>query len=387
MNMNRLTRNTIFWLVGILSLTSCTEHVEPAIEISDTSITPESAFVEITKDQFQQAQMQMDTMEDYVFTRTVQATGMLAVPVKNQVKVSAYSGGYVTGIDLIPGQHVNKGQVLFVLENPEFIQVQQAYLEAKAQLAYLYDEYQRQQELVEEKIASQKKFLKAKSDYEVTLATAEGLKKRLQLLGISSDQLMPENLVSAITVRAPVAGYVTAVNASKGIFLNATDVAVELIDVDHLHLELSIFEKDILAIKKGQRIKFRVPEVSTDTFFGEVFLVGKSLDENSRIIHVHGHLDQQHTTANLLPGMFVDAEIMVESLKAASLPETAVVEADDKFYILVKEGQSDKAIRFVKREVEIGLKENGRVQIISANDYLRSKEILTVGAFHLIYTD
>lgn len=385
--MNQLTRNMVYWLAGVLSLTSCVEHAESAIELTDSTSASEAAFVEITNNQYQQAQMQMDTVEDYVFTKTIRATGILAVPVKNQVKVSTYSGGYVIYIDLLPGQRVNKGQVLFNLENPEFVQMQQEYLEASAQLAYLQADYQRQQELAEENIASQKNFLKAKGDYQVTVAKVEGLKKRLQLLGISVAQVAPDNLVSAIAIRAPITGYVTAVNASRGMFLNATDVAVELIDTDHMHLELSIFEKDVPAVKTGQKISFKVPEISEETFWGEVFLIGKSLDESSRIVHVHGHLDKGDMGDKFLPGMFVEAEVVVEELVADSLPETAVVEADDKYFVLIKEDQRENAIRFLKKEVRTGFRENGRIQLILPDDVLHDKEILTVGAFHLITPD
>src|SRR5690606_31542932 len=102
--------------------------------------------------------------------------------------------------------------------------------------------------------------LRAESEYHTTLARFEGLKKKLSQLNIIPDEITALSLKSTIAVYAPISGFITGVNAQNGSFLSPTDVAVSIINTDHLHLELNIFEKDVSRLKKGQSIRFRLPD-------------------------------------------------------------------------------------------------------------------------------
>ena len=79
--------------------------------------------------------------------------------------VSLTMGGVVKSTSLLPGESVGKGTVLATLENPEFITLQQTYLDSHAQAEYLEAEYRRQKALSAEQAASQKKFQQSKADY------------------------------------------------------------------------------------------------------------------------------------------------------------------------------------------------------------------------------
>ena len=74
-------------------------------------------------------------------------------------------GGTVHATTLLPGDYVKKGSVVVSLENPDFITLQQTYLDAHAQTEYLEAEYKRQQRLSEQEAASQKRFQQSKADY------------------------------------------------------------------------------------------------------------------------------------------------------------------------------------------------------------------------------
>ncbi|MFX6182913.1 efflux transporter periplasmic adaptor subunit, partial [Acinetobacter baumannii] len=75
------------------------------------------------------------------------ASGVLDVPPQQLLTVSSPYGGTLKSTDLLQGKPVVKGEVIAVLENPEFIQLQQDYLDYKSQLVYLKEELERQQEL------------------------------------------------------------------------------------------------------------------------------------------------------------------------------------------------------------------------------------------------
>ena len=62
--------------------------------------------------------------------------GVLVIPPQNFATVTLSMGGIVKELSLLPGTYVRKGTLLGVLENPDFIDLQQAYLDSRAQLEY-----------------------------------------------------------------------------------------------------------------------------------------------------------------------------------------------------------------------------------------------------------
>ncbi|GAB4241572.1 MAG: efflux RND transporter periplasmic adaptor subunit [Ekhidna sp.] len=241
---------------------------------------------------------------------TISITGYIDVPPENRAAISPYYGGFVKNIKVLPGQTVKRGETLFTLENPDYLKVQQDYLESKEQLDYLKADYERQKQLADEKITSTKNFKKAESDYKVMLARYQSLKEQLKLMELSVEEIESGRLFSSISIKAPISGSITTVNITKSAFADAKEVAVEIVNLEHIHLELEVFEKDALLIKEGQQISFKIPETGSQVYQGKVHLVGKSIDPKKRTIRVHGHIEEE--IEGLIPGMFVEAMIFVK---------------------------------------------------------------------------
>ena len=154
------------------------------------------------------------------------------------------------------------------------------------------------------------------------LAKYRGLKEQLRLMNVSITQLEIGKLVNTVPIYAPIGGFITKVNAVRSAYINATDVAVEIVNTDHIHLELQVFEKDAIHIKEDQKINFSIPESGTQVFAGEVHLVGKSVDSEMRTIDVHGHISDEDK-ARFIPGMYVQADIETSRVSATCLPASA----------------------------------------------------------------
>ncbi len=242
---------------------------------------------------------------------TISVTGFIDVPPENRATISPYYGGFVRHINVLPGQNVKKGEVLFTLQNPEYLHVQQAYLESKEQIDYLKEEYERQEILAFEKIASTKNYKKSESDYKVMLARYQSLKEQVKVMGISIANLESGKLTSTIDIVSTIQGNVTNMSITKGAFVDAQSIAVTIVNMDHIHLELDVFERDVLNIKVGQQLVFNIPESSTQDFQGKVYLVSKLIDPKKRTAQVHGHITESDNL-NFVLGMFVEARIMVE---------------------------------------------------------------------------
>ena len=336
----------------------------------------------ISQSQFTSEGMQLGKLEEQPFGQTIKTSGTIDVPPKNKAIISTFIGGYITKTPLLVGDKVTKGQVLVSLQNPEFVEIQQNYLEIVEQLNYLKSEFNRQQTLYNENITSQKNFLKSESTYKSSLAQYNGLRKKLEMLNINPSLVEQGNITSTINLYSPIDGAITKVNISNGMHVSASDVIMEIVDTDHIHLELSVFEKDILNIKKGQKILFKILEASSETFEAEVHLVGKTIDETTRFVRVHGHITNE-AQANFIVGMFVEADIVINSSKSLALPKEAIIEADNNNFVLALKKKTNSHYYFEKLKVNLGSQTEKHVSILNVND-LNNKAIIIQGVYMLL---
>ncbi|MEH6747927.1 MAG: efflux RND transporter periplasmic adaptor subunit [Maribacter arcticus] len=360
---------------------SCGDKEKQAIKSGASEANTDNR-IQVTQEQFNQNNMSLGQIKESEFPIMVTTSGMIDVPPENRAVVSATMGGYIKTTPLLIGDKVRKGQLLVTIENPEFVALQQEYMEVNGQLSYLKAEYERQQTMVAENISSQKSFLKAESDYKTGVAKYNGLKKQLGMLNISVEQVEKGIISSVVSIYAPIAGSITSVNVSKGTFVSPATSIMEIINNDHIHLELSVFEKDIMKIKKGQLVEFRIPEASSDIYKAEVHLVGTSIDDN-RTIKVHAHLEDE-TVTNFLTGMFVEASIITDSSTQMSLPTDAIGVIDDQSYVLLLDETKEGNYYFA----QVPVKTQGSYQNMTALEkkttFKQEAQFLTKGAFSLI---
>lgn len=335
----------------------------------------------VTQAQFNSEHMQLGKLEQQTFNQTIKCSGMIDVPPNNKASVSTFMGGYITNTPLLIGNRVKKGQLLVTLENPEFVEMQQQYLEVAEQLNYLKSEFNRQKTLYNEKITSEKNFFKAESTYKSSLALYNGLKKKLTMLNISPDAVSQGKITSKVNLFSPIDGYVTKVNISTGAYVSPSDIVLEIIDTDHIHLELSVFEKDILSIKKGQKIYFKIPEASAKTFEAEVHLVGTSIDETNRTVKVHAHIKNESQT-NFIVGMFVEAEIITAFENSLALPKEAVFESNKDYFALALKKKTNTELYFEKIKLTVDKQTENYSSVLNNND-IKNKDILIKGGYML----
>ena len=382
--MKKNISKTIFLLVTTILVSSCGKSVENISKESEKDSIVKNGGIEVTQDQFKGNAMELGQMKDNIFPVTVEATGMIDVPPENKAIISSFADGYVKETPLLIGDKVKKGQFLVSLENPDFVQLQQDYLDAMEQMKYLKSEYERQKSLIEEKITSEKNYLKAESEYKRNLSKYQSLRKKLQMLNLNPESIEKGNISSVIRIYAPISGSITEMKINKGMYVSAADALMQIIDGDHLHLELNVFEKDVMKLKKGQEIRFRIPEASSDTIEGEVHLVGTSVSEEKRTVKVHGHFKNEDKKNNFATGMFVEAKVITDKKNEKSIPTQSIVSLDDTHYVLVLDRKTDKGYVFKRREVMPGDAFGGFTSIKNSSDFNPEDQFLVKGAFPLI---
>ena len=365
----------ILYILTLITLTvSCKNEVVEEPVKDDGLIT-------VTAEQFKSSGMIVGTPSEQDFDVTVKASGKIDVPPQYRAKITPFIGGYVKATKLLVGDKVSKEQALITLENTEYLDIQKEYVEVAEQINYLKSEFERQKTLYNEKITSQKNYLKAESDYRQAKGMYQGLREKLLLLNINPANVERGKFTSQITISAPISGDVTVMNANVGMFMSPSDVILEIVDTNYLHLNLSIFEKDILHVKQGQKINFKVPEASKEQFSSNVQLVGKSIESKDRTISVFGTLSPE-IKGKLLSGMFVEANIITDAKKGFGVPSDAIITENDKHYVLVLNSKTSD-FKFKKVAVSVGEKSEKFIEIIPDDNVNAKTKLLTKGVFEL----
>ncbi|MDY9917454.1 MULTISPECIES: efflux RND transporter periplasmic adaptor subunit [Proteiniphilum] len=371
----------ILFVLTVGFLSSCTGEGKSLK--TDNSEQEDSSLVEITQEQFSSMKMEISALQEREFDNTVKASGRIDVPPKSRAKVTSFIGGYVKSVSLQVGNKVTKGQPLLTLESPEYIDLQQSYLEIAGQMGYLKSEYERQKTLFDEKISSQKKYLEAESDYKRTKASYESLRQKLNMLRINPLQVEQGTFSSYITVYSPISGDITAINANIGMAITPTDVIMEIVETQAMHLELAVFEKDVFNLRNGQNIKFTVPQIGSEEFGAQVSQIGKSVEGSDRVIHVYASLDAG-AKQKLLTGMFVEAQLVAASRNALSVPFDAVTTEEGNNFLLVLESQKKDIYTFRKVLVKTGERHGDWLEVIPDNTINSDTKVLFKGVYDVM---
>lgn len=292
--------------VAVLLLASCNSSNKE----TETTVAPQSA---------DSVAVVADTMDSTYVDGVTSATaianpasfnGTLVIPPKNFATVTLSMGGIVKDLSLLPGSYVSKGTVLGTLENPDFIDLQQSYLDSYAQLEYLEAEYKRQQNLSREEAASQKKLQQSKADYLSMKSRLQASAAQLRLLGINPETLNTTGIRPYIEVKAPINGYISNVQANLGKYLNAGEPLCDVIDKSQTMVRLTAYEKDLVGMKVGSRIQFRVNGLGKTTFHATLISIGQQVDDANRSIELYAKV--LDANPEFRPGMYVSARMEKE---------------------------------------------------------------------------
>ena len=327
----------IVLLATILVVVGCKEKV--SIGSDDAHNEENENRIELTDDQLAQTEINIGKVEKRKIANEITVNGMIDVPPQGNISITVPYGGFLKYTAMLPGSRLKKGQLIARIENPEFIEFQREYLEALANNDYLKADFVRQETLNKEEVTSTKVFQKAKSNYLINKANIQALESKLRLIGINPSSVKNGSVSSTVNVYSPINGVVRDVFINTGKYFNPQDVLMDITDASDLHVELKVYEDDIPLIRNGQRIRFRLANAPEKWMEAEVFLIGNNVRED-RSITIHGHLKEKNE--DLLPGMFVNANIEIDAQEQYAIPEEAIVRFEGKNYVFKSIGKRNE---------------------------------------------
>jgi cobalt-zinc-cadmium efflux system membrane fusion protein len=365
------------YLIIIISLAAvlCACNSQTNQTESETKLSNEN-LVELTDAQLKNINLDTTSLQTKDITSVIRLNGKIDVPPQNMVSVSAPLGGYLKSTELLPGMRINKGDVIAVMEDQQYIQLQQDYLLTKSKLHYAELEYQRQRDLNNSQASSDKITQQAEAELNNQKINLNALAQKLRLININPQKLTVNNISKTINLYSSITGFVSQVNVNIGKYVNPTEVLFELVNPLDIHLNLKVYEKDLNKLSIGQKVVAYTNNQPEKKFECEIILISKDISIDG-VAEVHCHFETYDKS--LFPGTYMNAEVNLKSNLSFALPQESIVSFEGKDYVFVANNNH----QFIMTNVNLGTAENGFVTILNAQ-ILKNKTIVSNGSYTLL---
>jgi cobalt-zinc-cadmium efflux system membrane fusion protein len=391
--MNRI----IIAILGTLFIFSCQKNTSSTTskEEEEEHSHEESNFTSLSTEQIKAVGIAFGTIEQKQLTSTLKMNGVLRVPNNHKGNATALFGGVIRTLNVEFGDFVRKGQVIATIANPQYIQLQEEFLNIQHQITLAQQELQRQKELNDGNAGTQRNLQNATSSLNTLLTRKSSLHEQIRLMGINPSEISNATLKSSLLVISPISGTVSTVFAKIGSYVDVSSPVAEIVDNSSLHLDLQVFEKDLSKMNVGQKVHFTLTNNPTESYTAQVFNIGSSFENESKSISVHCNVIGNKK--GLIDGMNISAMVNLSDQTSEAVVNDAIVEADGKYYIFIQKPDththdeeensthqhSTNEHEFEKVEVVKGLTAMGYTAITPVSDIAKDAIVVTKGAFFI----
>ncbi|HQV68127.1 MAG TPA: efflux RND transporter periplasmic adaptor subunit [Saprospiraceae bacterium] len=373
--MKYINNKTLLALLSMsLLIVSCKQKNDEAEPIAEPATI--ASQVQLTDSQLKSAELETVKLVSKNVSQIMKLSGTVEVMPQQAITVSSPMAGFVRQIKWMPGMDVVKGQLLVRMEDQEFIRIQQEYLDVKNTLKYAKIDYERQLQLSKNQAASDKILQAAEEKVMSNQILLKSLSEKLKLININPATLSPESISSYVSVLSPVSGTITNVDVNTGKYVNAGDNMIQIVDKSGLRLVLKAFEKDLPGLSKGLKLVAYSNTNPSEKMRGKIEYMVKNVSQDgfAKIICTF-----ENSSKNIVPGMYMNAEVESENAQKWILPDEAIVRFEGKEFVFIDKG--NKSYDF--HEVKTGWKENGWTEIVD-HESLESSSIVSKGAYTLL---
>ena len=360
----------IYFFLILIAVACGSEKTEKENE----SLPVDSEIIGLDSDQAELAGIQTGRLEKMEFSEFLTCSGNIEPTPDGLAQLTAPMGGFVKKINHYVGERVKKGEELVILENQDYIDLQEQYLMAAGNLEYQKGEFLRKESLFKENAVSEKEYLQAKSDYTSLDTRYNALETKLKLLGLDPTTIRTGGPVSEICLKSPINGYISGIYGNIGKFFDTREIIIEVVDPRNLHLHLKVFEKDISLVTEKQLVEFSTLSEPDKKYKARIFSRGRSVNKEDLTVTVHASI--LNMDDNLIPGLFVNAGIIITNAIYYALPVEGLVKARDANYVFML---MDNGYR--RLPVQIGPEMNGYIALIKPEENIINSSIVTKGAY------
>jgi Cu(I)/Ag(I) efflux system membrane fusion protein len=165
---------------------------------------------------------------------------------------------------------------------------------------------------------------------------------------------------AARTVRfaSPVSGVVLEKPVLRGQRIMAGDPVYRIADLSTVWIEGEVFERDLSAVKVGQRVMAEFQALPGDQRRGTISYISPTLDPDTRTATVRVVLPNPRL--ELKPGMYTTLEFTSSADPVLTIPRSAVLVTGARALAFIKRGDG----AFEPRELALGAASDDRVEVL-----------------------
>jgi len=232
--------------------------------------------------------------------------------------------------------------LLFRISDPELLTKQRLFLETKEEHNLAKIEHERKKELNLNKVVTDSELAEANSLFNLLTARLKGQRIELRSIGINIEKLENElTFQNSIPVYSPTNGVVSNVFVNKGQMVQPEDKLMDIANNKDTKLLIQVLARDVPLLEKGQQVSFSLPR-SEKTLNAKISKISPTLDTEKGTLHVFCDIAETDCSA-VIPGMFVNAEILAGSKKTKALSNQAYMKEGKQLYgYLVKDDHLEK---------------------------------------------
>ena len=307
---------------------------------------------------------------------SVSVVGTVTFDPEHVSRIGTRLRGLVRDVRHYEGDAVKRGTLLAEIDSPELGEAQAAVTTLEAQANAARRNAAREKDLAEQKLTTLKESEEAdanKDMYTALLAAAQ--QKVAALAGRYSDSV---HALGVHGLTAPLDGTIVERHVSKGQLVDGNHIAFVVADLDHLWVELAVFEKNLPNIHDDDAVELRPLGHTGDPLQGRVAHVGNVLDSDTRSALVRVAVGNK--LRKLRPGQAVDATIRTAGAAISEgllVPRSAVTFIDGKPTVFVADAPNSVAAA----EVVLGAS-NGKDQQI-VDGIQAGQKVVVGGIFEL----
>jgi RND family efflux transporter MFP subunit len=278
-------------------------------------------------------------------SRSVRAVGNVVPDERRVRRVQTKIEGWIEKLHVsFTGQAVTKGQPLLDMYSPELVASQREYL-----VAVQMHERMKGNPYIEER--------------EMAEQLVQSSRRRLELFDVPQaliDELLKTGKPRrAVTINAPVSGYVTAKEVFEGMRVMPGMELFTVTDLSRIWIEADLYEYEARSVRLGQAATLAPAYDPGLRLKGKVAYVYPTLSPESRTLKVR--FEFPNSGLRLKPQMYADVFLELDSATGVVIPDSALIDSGVRQIVFVDLGGGS----LEPREVKVGVRGDGKVQILS----------------------
>ncbi len=259
-------------------------------------------------------------------------------------RIGVSFSGRIVEIKAAPGDMVKAGQVLAVIDSPDFGSAYADFNKARADEKRKLLAVKRAKDLVPGEAISTRDWESIQADY--AQAQAETARAEQRIKNINPHDLVIKG--QRVSIASPMNGVVTERTASPSLEVSP-GMSMPLFvvtDPKRLWLTIDLPESLLGQVKLGSAVAIQSDAYPDERFSGKIVQLGQVINPNTRRANVLARLDNE--AGKLLPEMFVRASVLQNSGEGVRVPNEAVIIRGIYSYVFIEVSPGEFSLRQVK---------------------------------------